>query len=230
MKRLGILSLFTLLFVTFIIIWNNSYQSGLEEAYIPLTVENSVPVIPSEKGVFERMNFALDYARMPDDKNYQRSLKNYYDNRAFPGAPPYIPHPIKNDRNLGGNSCLKCHQNGGFVSKFKSYAPVSPHPEMENCRQCHVLNDTETLFKENHFYKMPAPLAGENNALTGSPPIIPHQIQMRENCLACHAGPAAPIEIKVSHPERSNCRQCHALNNKVNSDHGIFLRKTKDHE
>ena len=59
---------------------------------------------------------------------------------------------------------------------------------------------------------------------------MPHSLQNRENCLACHAGPAAPIEIKVSHPERSNCRQCHALNNKDNNDHGIFLRKTYDRE
>lgn len=230
MKRLGILSLFTLLFITFIIIWNNSYESGKEEAYIPLTKEKIAPTIPSEKGVFERMNFALDYAHMPDDKNHQRSLKDYYNNRAFPGAPPYIPHPLSNDRDLGGNSCLKCHQNGGFVSKFNAYAPVSPHPEMENCRQCHVVNNSESLFKGNNFYKLPAPTVGNNNALEGSPPMIPHQIQMRENCLACHAGPAAPIEIKVSHPERSNCRQCHGLDTRVNKDPGIFLRKIDDDE
>ena len=46
-------------------------------------------------------------------------------------------------------------------------------------------------------------------ALEGSPPVIPHGLQMRENCLACHAGSAAPKEIKVSHPTRVNCRQCH---------------------
>lgn len=230
MKRLGILSLFALLFVTFVIIWNDSYRSGLEEAYIPMTYEAPIPVIPSEKGVFERMNFALDYARMPEDATHQRSLKNYYNNRAFPGAPPNIPHPISDEMNLGGNSCLKCHQNGGYVSKFEAYAPVSPHPEMENCRQCHVVVNTETLFKGNNFYKMPAPEAGTNNALIGSPPMIPHQIQLRENCLACHAGPAAPIEIKVSHPERSNCRQCHALDSKKTVSSGIFMRKTNDNE
>jgi cytochrome c-type protein NapB len=32
---------------------------------------------------------------------------------------------------------------------------------------------------------------------------------MRENCAACHAGPAAREEIRTSHPERTRCRQCH---------------------
>lgn len=226
MKRLGILSLFTLLFITFIFILNNSYESGLEEAYLPLTNEKVSPIIPSEKGVFERSNYALDYAQMPIDENHQRTLNTYYNNRAFPGAPPSIPHPVNSDRNMGGNSCLKCHDNGGFVSKFNAYAPVSPHPEMINCRQCHVVQNTQSLFKGNDFYKAFPVKAGTNNALMGSPPIIPHQIQLRENCLACHAGPSAPKEIRVSHPERSNCRQCHVFNNKSMSDIGNFIRKT----
>jgi cytochrome c-type protein NapB len=32
---------------------------------------------------------------------------------------------------------------------------------------------------------------------------------MRENCAACHTGPAAREEIRTSHPERTRCRQCH---------------------
>ena len=32
---------------------------------------------------------------------------------------------------------------------------------------------------------------------------------MRENCLACHTGPAVRQEIATTHPERSRCRQCH---------------------
>jgi cytochrome c-type protein NapB len=41
------------------------------------------------------------------------------------------------------------------------------------------------------------------------PPPIPHDLQFRENCLACHGGPAAVAAIRTSHPERVNCRQCH---------------------
>ncbi|MBV1923494.1 MAG: nitrate reductase cytochrome c-type subunit [Flavobacteriaceae bacterium] len=224
-KRLGIISLFVILFIAFIVVWNYSYQTGLEEAYVPIDETNSsIPIIPSEKGVFERSEFALDYANMPYDDKHKRSLSSYYDNRAFYGAPPSIPHEISDDKTVGENACLKCHQNGGFTEKFNAYAPVTPHPEMVNCRQCHVTNNTESLFVSGSYQDFSAPIAGTNNALLGSPPVIPHQIQLRENCLSCHAGPSAPIEIRVSHPERINCRQCHVLNNKITTDVGEFIR------
>lgn len=225
MKRLGIISLFVLLFIGFIVVWNFSYQTGLEEAYIPMENNNPIPIILSETGVFQRFEYALDYTNMPIDENHQRSLNSYYDNRAYHGAPPSILHPVKDERSMGGNTCLQCHQNGGFTEKFNAYAPVTPHPEMINCRQCHVPQNTQTLFKETDFYKVSAPETGINNALQGSPPVIPHQIQMRENCLSCHAGPSALKEIRVSHPERVNCRQCHVLNNKKIIDIGVFTRK-----
>ncbi|WP_027137348.1 multiheme c-type cytochrome [Gaetbulibacter saemankumensis] len=224
MKRIGIISLFLILFLAFVTVWNVSYLEGREEAYIPVDNEQPMTLIPSEIGVFERSKFALDYANMPVDENHQRSLETYYDNRAFHGAPPSIPHPVASDRGMGEDICLKCHQNGGFVDKFDAYAPVTPHPEMVNCRQCHVAQVSESLFEETNFHKIKAPEVGINNALDGSPPIIPHQIQMHENCLACHAGPAAPKEIRVTHPERVNCRQCHVSNNKEVRDIGEFKR------
>ncbi|WP_298317421.1 cytochrome C [uncultured Aquimarina sp.] len=224
-KRLGIISLFTLLFIVFIVIWNYSYEKGLEEAYIPITNEAPTFEIPSEKGVFTRSGFALEYLDMPVDEEHQRSLETYYDNRAYPGAPPSIPHPlIKGERGMGGKACLQCHQNGGFTEKFNAYAPVTPHPEMINCRQCHVAKLTETLFAQTLFTKDQAPKVGINNALIGSPPIIPHPMQMRENCLACHAGPAAPKEIRVTHPERINCRQCHVPSDRMITDIEVFTR------
>ncbi len=45
--------------------------------------------------------------------------------------------------------------------------------------------------------------------MDGSPLWIPHDLQLRGNCLACHGGPAAVAEIRTAHPERANCRQCH---------------------
>ena len=225
MKRTVILSLFAILFIGFVVVWNMSYKSGLEEAYIPTENIKETYIIPSEKGVFRRSEFALEYADMPIDPNHQRSLQSYYNNRAYHGAPPSIPHSVEDERNMGANSCLKCHQNGGFAAKYNAYAPVTPHPEMINCRQCHVAQVTTTTFKGSNFVHPQAPKAGVNNALLGSPPVIPHQIQMRENCLSCHAGPSAPKEIRTSHPERINCRQCHVLNNKETTDIGIFNRK-----
>ena len=229
MKRLGIISLFILLFIAFIVVWNFSYQTGLQEAYIPIDNSHSTPVIPVESGVFQRSDYALDYANMPVDEAHQRTLDKYYNNRAFNGAPPSIPHPVKEELSMGENTCLQCHQNGGFTEKFNAYAPVAPHPEMINCRQCHVAQNSQTIFKDSNFKKSAVPLVGINNALQGSPPVIPHQIQMRENCLACHAGPSAPKEIRVTHPERINCMQCHVPNNKSETDIGVFTR-AKKHE
>ena len=223
-KRLGIITLFTLLFVVFIAIWNYSFQEGLEEAYIPLSSDSEVPFIPTEAGVFQRSEYALDYVNMPIDEEYQRSLEDYYNNRAFYGGPPTIPHPVSNEISMGENSCLKCHQNGGFVEKFDAYTPITPHPELVNCRQCHVASNTESVFQDTNFNKGTVPGVGSNNALLGGPPVIPHPIHLRESCLSCHAGPAAPKEIRVTHPERINCRQCHALNNKIEKNTSVFTR------
>lgn len=212
-KRLGIISFFVVIFVAFIVIWNYSYQQGLEEAYTPVIEMPTGNFIPSESGVFRRFDDAtrLDYLNMPVDESHQRTLETYYDNRAYPGAPPSIPHPVAQERSFGGNTCIQCHKNGGFVEKFNAYAPVTPHPEMVNCRQCHVTKNTTSTFKESGFSKPQPPKVGSgaNNALLGSPPMIPHQLQMRESCISCHGGPSAPKEIRVSHPDRINCRQCH---------------------
>ncbi|WP_299121161.1 nitrate reductase cytochrome c-type subunit [uncultured Tenacibaculum sp.] len=227
-KRLGIISLFVILFIAFIAIWNYSYQTGREDTYVLIKERGLTPIIPLEKGVFKRSEHALDYVEMPVDETHQRSMKNYYNNRAFYGAPPSIPHDVNSERNMGDNSCLKCHENGGYVEKFKAYTPVTPHPELVNCRQCHVPQKSNSLFVANNFKKGTIPTVGNNNALLGSPPAIPHQLQLRENCLACHAGPSAPKEIRVSHPERINCRQCHVPNNKVTVDIGNFIRKMEN--
>ena len=173
--------------------------------------------IPIEEAVFSRSEQALAYQQMPEG---DKSLTTYYTNRAFPGAPPMIPHPLVSEKGIGGKTCLQCHQNGGYVGQFKAYAPVTPHPEMLNCKQCHLPKVTADSFKSSNWEK-PAPPAIHQTAFTGAPPLIPHALQMRENCLACHAGPGAAGEIRVSHPERVNCRQCHLP--KHTSD---FFKKT----
>lgn len=223
MKRVFLIGLFAILMLTVIVVGNYSFQTSTEEATVSVErIENEF-IIPSEKGVFERSDYALDYVDMPKDDKVGRSLNSYYNNRAFHGAPPYIPHPVNDDGKIGDNDCLKCHQNGGYVEKFKAYTPVVPHPTYVNCKQCHVSQKTTTVFKATNWEKVPAPGIG-NAALQGSPPIIPHQTQLHENCLACHAGPAAPKEIRVTHPERINCRQCHVTNNKELIDIGDFIR------
>ena len=146
-----------------------------------------------------------DYASIEPEAGRDRAA--YAANRAFPGAPPVIPHPLVAGDGLGGRSCLQCHGRGGYVTQFAAWAPVTPHPDWLSCRQCHVPAQTESVFRANTFQAMTAPLSAP--ALPGSPPPIPHDLQYRQNCLSCHAGPAAPEGLRVSHPERVNCVQCH---------------------
>jgi cytochrome c-type protein NapB len=124
---------------------------------------------------------------------------------------------------MGANNCLSCHRDGGFVPPFEAYAPVTPHPQLGNCRQCHVPNKEKGTFRASMWEKIPGPpIDGE--ALVGGPPPMPHELQMRENCVACHAGPGAVAEIRTPHPERVNCRQCHVDASKNESDEQAFRR------
>lgn len=207
-QRLISILIMVALMISAILIVDTALMSRQQTADLGFEAEDFSPSIPTEEGVFKRAEFAMYYENMPEDEKYQNSLKEYYSRRAFPGAPPVIPHPLVSEKGIGGNDCLQCHKNGGFVPKFEAYAPVTPHPEMLNCKQCHVPAAAVGNFKMTNWEKFDHPEIG-NQALIGSPPVIPHGLQMRENCLACHAGPAAPKEIRVSHPSRVNCRQCH---------------------
>lgn len=157
---------------------------------------------------FERGAVALSYLRASQEGD--RSLDVFVSRRAYPGGPPIIPHPVANERSMGGTVCLTCHANGGYVPKFNAFAPVTPHPTLPNCRQCHNPARTDELFAETTFRSAAVPQLNRQ-ALPTSPPPIPHPLEMRSNCLACHAGPGAVAEIRTTHPDRVNCRQCHAL-------------------
>jgi cytochrome c-type protein NapB len=138
-----------------------------------------------------------------------RNLSGFYALRQYPGSPPRIPHEV--DLTFSGNDtdCLSCHAKGGFSPTFGKYAPVTPHPENTLCYQCHAQVQTEELFVETDWVSIEPPRLGRS-ALGGSPPPVPHSLQLRENCIACHTGPAAVVEIRVSHASRGDCRQCHA--------------------
>tara|TARA_R110002126_G_scaffold27665_18_gene92880 strand:- start:1338 stop:1682 length:345 start_codon:yes stop_codon:yes gene_type:complete len=95
------------------------------------------------------------------------------------------------------------------------FAPPSPHAltgglsDGSRCNQCHVFRETDELFVSSSFEGWrPDGLHGKR-AHENAPPVMPHPLQLRENCLACHSGPAAREEIRTTHPERSNCKQCH---------------------
>lgn len=148
----------------------------------------------------------------------QRTLAEYYALRQYPGSPPYIPHKVE-DEKTALVSCLACHAQGGWTEELKRHTPVTPHPENLACRQCHVKMDTDNLFVENEWMSVSPPRLGRSY-LPGSPPPVPHTLQLRGNCAACHVGPGAVVPLRVEHPSRGNCRQCHVPDTHM----GLFAR------
>lgn len=136
----------------------------------------------------------------------ERTLSEYYSRRQYPGSPPQIPHPV--EAHGVKLKCLACHARGGWTEKLKRITPVTPHPEQIYCRQCHVKAATDKLFVDNNWMSIPPPRLGRSY-LPGAPPPIPHDLQMRGNCIACHVGPGTVTAIRVKHPSRGICRQCH---------------------
>lgn len=138
-----------------------------------------------------------------------RTLNLFYARRAYVGAPPFIPHELDTDMKDEGMYCLTCHRSGGYVPRFNKFAPIVPHPERVNCRQCHLPVISNSLFRETNWESVSPPDI-HRAALSRSPPQIPHSVFQRENCLSCHGGAGAVKELRSTHPERLNCRQCHA--------------------
>ena len=129
--------------------------------------------------------------------------------RLFDGAPPTLPHgPL-------GADCSECHGQGGISVEGLGYSPPSPHPDpsrsgaMANCVQCHVPEAAEGVFVENSFAGLRQDLRRGRRLNEFAPPVMPHRTFLRENCQACHTGPAAREEIRTDHPERIHCLQCH---------------------
>ena len=162
---------------------------------------------------------------------HPRTLMSYRALRAYPGAPPRIPHGLSSSEYREG-ACKACHERGGFSVRFNAYVPVTPHPDVGGCLQCHVGDaklmgiplptaDPSSSCRQCHsaggvrtsastLRYLPVTWPSLQQLTTGrNPPPIPHDSPMRVNCLACHAGPAAVAEIRTTHPQRANCRQCH---------------------
>lgn len=129
--------------------------------------------------------------------------------RAYDGAPPVIGHPPF------GMDCITCHTAAGMSVPGAGFAPPMPHEHtaglsaVSRCQQCHVFKNTDDLFAESTFDGLTQDLRPGKRLYDGAPPVLPHDVFLRENCQACHAGPAAREEIRCTHPERTHCGQCH---------------------
>lgn len=191
-------------------------------SYQPKEIEAAVVATPTQS--FDQGGEAIfeDYDQITRDylegTSTQRTLSEYYALRQYPGSPPYIPHKVE-DEKRSKIACLTCHEKGGWTAELKRHTPLTPHPENIACRQCHVKMITEKLFVANNWMSVAPPRLGRSH-LPGAPPPIPHDLQMRGNCIACHVGPGAVTAIRVEHPMRGNCRQCHV----PDSFPGLFER------
>jgi cytochrome c-type protein NapB len=214
-------------------------------APLALLVPPSHP-IPAEADVFRTTPamLAIDPDVPRSRTAHPRNWVTYRYLRAYPGAPPRIPHALSPDE-FRVEICNSCHERGGYSLRFAAYVPLTPHPEMGMCLQCHAGDDavmgTASAGADPNA-RCPlchGPTGGRplpEAAATWStsvwptlasrspglrPPSIPHALQFRGNCLACHGGPAAVAAIRTSHPERASCRQCHAT---VEPEADIFVR------
>lgn len=138
--------------------------------------------------------------------------------RAFSGAPPTIPHPV---RHRAASECLACHEFGAKLGDYQ--APAVPHDSFQVCTQCHPMEDPLTPWGrvsdgiaddprdvDNAFVGLAEPTAGDRWSPI-SPPTVPHASHMRENCDSCH-GVSGKHPMRSTHPDRQNCEQCHAPN------------------
>ena len=207
-RRVIIIALVSLLFLAAVVVVGESLRAERQPLALQAAASSQASALPVESGVFRRAQRAMAYMKSEDNQG-TRTLEQYYSRRAFNGAPPVIPHQIFDEKGFGGKGCLACHAEGEFIPMLKAYAPVVPHPELSNCKQCHVAKENVAPFRATSFVGEKPP-AIHGSAMPGSPPPIPHSLDMRNNCLACHAGPSAPKEVRTTHPNRVNCRQCHA--------------------
>ncbi|MFO0811363.1 MAG: hypothetical protein U0746_22265 [Gemmataceae bacterium] len=139
-----------------------------------------------------------------------KSLAVRAERRAYDGAPPVIPHaPL-------GNPCITCHTTVAREVPGIGLAPPNPHlktvglSETSRCQQCHVFQTATTTFVASDFRPLRQSLVHGDRLYPHAPPVVPHHLFMREDCVSCHSGAAGRTEIRCSHPDRENCLQCHA--------------------
>lgn len=198
-----------------VVFWALSYGPDEIEA---ATVEASQTTFDENGAAIFVSYDALTRSYM-EGTSSQRTLAEYYSRRQYPGSPPWIPHKVE-DESRERIACLTCHEKGGWTEELKRHTPVTPHPENTYCRQCHVKMETKDHFVDINWKSVQPPRLGRSH-LPGGPPPIPHDLQMRGDCIACHVGPGAVEAIRVDHPSRGNCRQCHV----PDSFAGVFQRQ-----
>lgn len=161
----------------------------------------------SLSGLIDRRPGVFDPVRRTQEMKLE-AIADRARTRAFDGAPPVIPHPAGQQT---ASNCLACHGDGVRIGK--RIATKMSHQLFSNCTQCHVETAisgpfTGTAEAENSFEGLYRAGPGDR-VLAGSPPTIPHQTFLREDCTSCHGLVARP-GLRTTHPWLSHCTQCHA--------------------
>jgi hypothetical protein len=124
------------------------------------------------------------------------------------GTPPQIPHPLE-----GRDACLACHETG------LAGAPQVPADHAgrtnEMCRGCHqpaMPATVGTTATSSASGTAVAPPVESTPAVSGTVPAIPHPLEGRDDCLACHReGLGGAPQVPPDHEGRTSetCRGCH---------------------
>jgi nitrate reductase (cytochrome), electron transfer subunit len=211
--RLIFIALCILLMAAAVYVVGTSLSAEQQLAQVGPSMPVAAEPVPAQPLALDATSFYYleqmrNYSAAKPPADSPRTLEVYYSRRVFDGAPPLIPHEVKDEMSIGDRGCLQCHLAGGYAPEMQAYTPVVPHPELASCTSCHVPVLADTLFQASEWHR-PDPPRLAQAAFAGAPPPIPHPLQMRENCAACHAGPAAPPEIATDHIDRQSCTQCH---------------------
>lgn len=129
--------------------------------------------------------------------------------RAYAGAPPTIPHEVDD---IGGGACTECHFSGRDMSIEEiatTEPPAIPHPQQTECRQCHVPRADGRLAYGVSGFQSARYASRGTRAHPNAPPTIPHRLQNRTYCIACHGRHGDTSVPESPHKERLQCIQCH---------------------
>ncbi|MFN7143726.1 MAG: hypothetical protein ACK4YP_08135 [Myxococcota bacterium] len=178
----------------------------------------------SDIAALEAMGPAVTDAVSLDGVSRPADLAARAARRAYDGAPPRIPHAVRQD---AAPECLACHEDG---LRFRGLlaTPMS-HTSYTSCTQCHVVEEApmpggadlppDPRAVPNAFVGLASPTEGPR-AWDIAPPQIPHPTHMRERCDSCH-GVNGRDALRSTHPWRASCEQCHTASAEIDLRAGV---------
>ena len=200
-------------------------QTGVEnlEGAPPAKSYRELRSSPPATGTDWSSNLAKLSTTQASGATKEQVLAQRASRRAYDGAPPTVPHPV---RQQDANECMSCHEEG-LRARGRLATPI-PHDDYRSCTQCHVVSEgpapgadyaPDGAYAGNTFVGIASPTEGPR-AWSIAPPQMPHQTQMRGECMSCH-GPMGQDPLQSTHTDRQSCEQCHAASAKTDLRPGL---------